>query len=304
MRVLITGSNGFLGQKLVKRLAAESGYSLFSTSGSADRISQDTPHDFLQVDFGDPKPLLEAIAIFRPTHIIHTAAISSVDVCEKDPARCQTVNVDIVRELAAVAKKQDIHLTFLSTDFVFDGQNGPYTETDVTSACNAYGQSKIDAEKILQESGCRHAILRTILVYGTPNKGSSARNLVIWAKEALSKQENIRVVSDQWRMPTWVEDLVEACHLAAKKQANGIYHISGDEMFSVEEIVHEVADYWNLDFSLITPIMAQEIGQDKNRPRKTGFVLDKAKHELGYTPTPFRESLKRIDEELKQHLNN
>ncbi|MFD2742677.1 MULTISPECIES: SDR family oxidoreductase [Sphingobacterium] len=298
MRILITGSNGFLGQKLVKRLAAESGNSLICTSGSADRISSDIPHKFLQVDFSDPKPLLEAIVNFRPTHIIHTAAISSVDVCEKDPVQCQTVNVDIVSELATVSKKLDIHLTFLSTDFVFDGQNGPYTETDATSACNAYGQSKIHAEKILRDSGCRHAILRTILVYGSPNKGSSARNLVIWAKEALFKQENIRVVSDQWRMPTWVEDLVEACYLAAKKQANGIYHISGDKMMSVEEIVHEVADYWNLDHSLITPITAQEIGQNKNRPRKTGFVLDKAKRELGFTPTPFLKSLEKINEEL------
>ncbi|MCL7988976.1 SDR family oxidoreductase [Sphingobacterium sp. lm-10] len=298
MRILVTGSNGFLGQKLVKRLAAESGYHLFCTSGSPDRISQDISHDFLQADFSDPSALLDTIKSFRPTHIIHTAAISSVDVCEKDPVQCQTVNVDIVRELATVAHAQDIHLTFLSTDFVFDGKQGSYLETDPTTACNAYGQSKIDAEKLLQQSGCRHAILRTILVYGTPNKGSSGRNLVIWAKEALSNKETIRVVSDQWRMPTWVEDLVEACHLAAKQHAEGIYHISGGEMMSIQEVVQEVAHFWNLDQTLITPIRAKEIGQDKNRPRKTGFVLDKAKAELGYTPTAFRTSLKRIDEEL------
>ena len=298
MRILVTGSNGFLGQKLVKRLAAKPTYSIFCTSGSPNRMDQHTPHDFAQVDFNDPSALLEIIKSFRPTHIIHTAAISSVDVCEKDPARCQTVNVDIVHELATVAKAQDIHLTFLSTDFVFDGQQGPYVETDATAACNAYGQSKIAAEQLIQQSGCRHAILRTILVYGTPNKGSSVRNLVIWAKEALSNQETIRVVADQWRMPTWVEDLVEACHLAAKKGAEGIFHISGEEMMSIQEVVQEVANYWKLDHSLIQPITAKEIGQDKNRPRKTGFVLDKAQRELGYTPTPFHLSLERIDEEL------
>lgn len=298
MRILVTGSNGFLGQKLVKRLAATPSNTLLCTSGSADRIDPKIRHNFLQADFSDPSALFNLIKSFQPTHIIHTAAISSVDVCEKDPAKCQTVNVAIVQELATIAAAQDIHLTFLSTDFVFDGQNGPYAETDTTSACNAYGQSKINAEQELQRSGCRHAILRTILVYGTPNKGSSARNLVIWAKDALAKGETIRVVADQWRMPTWVEDLVEACYLAAKRDAEGIYHISGGEMMSIQEVVEEVANYWNLDHTRIIPILAQEIGQEKNRPRKTGFVLDKAKQELGYTPTPFRQSLEKIDEEL------
>ncbi|MFD2597737.1 SDR family oxidoreductase [Sphingobacterium corticis] len=298
MRILITGSNGFLGQKLVKRLSANAHVMLFCTSGSADRIPSTIPHQFEQANFDKPEELDRVVRSFAPTHIIHTAAISSVDVCEKEPERCQRVNIQVVKQLADLATEFDIHITFLSTDFVFDGLNGPYRETDDTGACNAYGQSKIDAEQILIDSGCKHAILRTILVYGTPNPGSSAKNLVVWAKEALRNKQNIRVVSDQWRMPTWVEDLAEACYLAASQNAQGIFHISGNEMMSILEIVQEVAKFWNLDRSLIEPISAKDIGQENNRPRKTGFHLDKAKSELGYLPTPFIESLKQINKEL------
>lgn len=296
IRVLITGSNGFLGQKLTDFILKETAYTLCCTSHSENRNPNNQGYQFVQLDLLDSEGLIRLIESFNPTHIVHTAAMTSVEACEQDPINCKKLNVDVVKLLAEECKAKDIHLTFLSTDFVFDGKNGPYDELADTAACNAYGQSKLDAEEAMSYSGCRAAILRTILVYGIiadPNRS----NLVLWAKSKLEAQEAIKVASDQWRMPTWVDDLAHACLLCIAKNAEGIFHISSEKMFSVLEAVEELADYWNFDKSLISPIQAAEIGQAENRPRKTGFILDKAIRELGFKPTPFRESLAYIDQQ-------
>lgn len=297
-RILLTGSNGFLGQKLTDHLTERKDVELCCTSQSANRNPNSSGYTFVELDLRDGKQLEKLIHYFKPTHIIHTAALTSVEICEQDPEGCKALNVDVVAHLANICREDDIHLTFLSTDFVFDGQNGPYDELAATNPCNAYGQSKLDAERVLLASGCRAAILRTILVYGIiADRGRS--NLVLWAKGKLEAGEPIKVVSDQWRMPTFVDDLANACILAVERNAEGVFHISSEQMLSIKEAVEQVADYWQLDKTLISSITAKEIGQDKNRPQKTGFILDKAKQELGYQPTPFQASLSTIDQQLK-----
>ncbi|SMG49763.1 SDR family oxidoreductase [Sphingobacterium psychroaquaticum] len=297
MRILLTGSNGFLGQKLTDMLLDRNDVSLFCTSKSPNRNPNQSGYAFQQIALEDREDLRQAITSFKPTHIIHTAAMSSVEACEQEPERCQQVNVETPRLLAEIAAQHHIHYTFISTDFVFDGQNGPYRETDPTGPCNAYGNSKIKAETAVLAANPQAAILRTILVYGViADKNRS--NLILWAKSKLENKEPIQVVSDQWRMPTWVDDLARACILAAEKQAAGLYHISGDTLYSIIEVVQQVADYWQLDKSLIRPIAAETIGQAKNRPRTTGFILDKAKTQLGYTPTPLEETFRQMDIQL------
>lgn len=298
-RILVTGSNGFLGHKLTELILKNTNYELCCTSASVNRNPQNEGYKFQQLNLIDLEGLGRLIDEFQPTHIIHSAALSSVEVCENDPVLCKAINVDSATFLAQRCKEQDIHLTFLSTDFVFDGQHGPYKEEDACSPVNAYGQSKLDAEQEICASGCSAAILRTILVYGViADKKRS--NLVLWAKNKLEAGEAIKAVSDQWRMPTWVDDLATACLLAVEKNAEGIYHISSDTLFSVKEVVEQVADYWNLDRSLVGSVTAAEIGQATNRPRKTGFVLDKAKAELGYNPTPLCATFERIEQQIKE----
>lgn len=301
MRVLLTGSNGFLGQKFCEK-ATE--YAEIKTVLGISKSSNRNPYlndkTFQQLDLLDFESLKQVIKDFKPTHLLHTAAITSVEVCEQQPDLAQQVNVELPTQLAQICKEEDIHYTFLSTDFVFDGQNGPYKESDAVKATNEYGQSKIDAEQAIQAINTEAAILRTILVYGAiPDRNRS--NLVLWAKKQLENNMLINVVSDQWRMPTWVDDLADACYLAMLKKAKGIFHISGNEMMSIVEAVEIIADTWNLDKSLITQISAKNIGQDKNRPQKTGFVLDKANKLLGYIPTSFVVSLHRIEHQLKEY---
>lgn len=301
MRILLTGSNGFLGQKFCERLSEYPEIkSILGLSKSENRNPYLDENTFQQLDLLDFEKLEGIISVFKPTHILHTAALTSVEVCAEQPKFAKQINVNLSAKLAQIAKVENIHFTFISTDFVFDGQNGPYKETDAVKATNAYGQSKIDAEEAIIKVNENAAILRTILVYGAiPDKNRS--NLVLWAKKQLEQNLKINVVSDQWRMPTFVDDLANACYFAMQKQVKGIFHISGNEMMTILEAVQLVADTWNFDKSLIHPITAAEIGQASNRPSKTGFILDKAETILNYKPTPFVVSLQKIEEQLKKY---
>lgn len=298
-RILITGSNGFLGQKFCE-IIQDKGYETLGLSKSANRNPYLHAANFQQVELSDFSKLQEVLEAFEPTHILHTAAITSVEACEENKDLTQIINVDLTAFLGKYSKQNRCHLTFISTDFVFDGKNGLYKETDLVNPVNAYGKSKVDAENLLINMDASVAILRTILVYGAiPDKGRS--NLVLWAKGQLEKNNPIKVVRDQWRMPTFVDDLAEACVSAMQKQANGIFHISGNEMMSIEEAVYKLVVHWNFDKNLVSAIAAKEIGQDQNRPQRTGFILDKAKTELGYKPTPFIVSLQKIEQQLNYY---
>lgn len=299
MRILLTGSNGLLGQKITDFLLQRADVTLLCTSRGENRNPEQAGYTFEQLDLEDWEGMQHLIRRFAPTHLIHSAAISSVEACEANPEQTALINVVIPQRLAQLAYEQGIHYSFLSTDFVFDGKQGPYTETDPLGPCNAYGASKVKAEEAILAVNPKAAILRTILVYGViGDKGRS--NLVLWAKSKLEQGEAIKVVADQWRMPTWVDDLAQACISAADRKAEGIFHISGPELYSIIEVVEHVADYWQLDKKLISPIRAAEIGQDNNRPRTTGFILDKAYQELGFQPTSLTASFEQIAIQLKK----
>lgn len=301
MRILITGSNGFVAQKFCELWETEKREgTLLGVSKTPNRNVNLSSTYFVQCDLTDLVELEGILLKFRPTHILHTAAVTSVEACRDNPEMAQKVNVELTKFLGEYAVEHDVHMTFLSTDFVFDGKEGPYREQDRTAPVNAYGQSKVEAERQLLALDGNIAILRTILVYGSISD-TSRSNLVLWAKKQLEEHQSIRVVNDQWRMPTWVDDLAKACLLSMQKEASGVFHISGPEMFSIEETVFQIANYWELDTSLITAISAKDIGQEQNRPTKTGFILDKAKTILGFTPTPFVVSLQKIDEQLRRY---
>lgn len=301
MRIFITGSNGFLAQKFCELIADKQlPYEIFGVSKSVNRNIYLKEDEFVQLDLADFDILQQEITKFKPTHILHTAAITAVEACEEDKEHAYHINVALTAYLGEYSKEHNIHLTFISTDFVFDGTKGPYSEEDPTGAVNYYGESKILAEIAVLNSGATVAILRTILVYGAiPDRGRG--NLVLWAKGQLEQNNTIKVVSDQWRMPTWVDDLAQACLLAMKINAKGIFHISGDELMTVQEAVFRIADTLFLNRELILPITAKELGQESNRPRMTGFNLVKSKTLLKYEPTSFVESLTYICDQLKRY---
>lgn len=295
--ILVTGSNGLLGQKITEKVLAEGRVSLIATSKGPNRYPVNEGYGYAEMDILNPGQVREVIERYQPDAIIHTAAMTNVDTCEEQKALAQQLNVEALQTLISLCEEKDIHLVHLSTDFVFDGLNGPYKEDDAVSPVSYYGETKVAAEELLKSSNTNWAVLRTILVYGITNDMSRS-NIVLWAKGALEKAYPIKVVNDQWRMPTLAEDLAEACLLAVEKEAQGIYHISGKDYMSIADLVRKVADYWSLDKSIITEISSASLNQTAKRPVKTGFVLDKAIRDLNYQPHSFEAGLEIVAQQI------
>lgn len=297
-RILVTGSNGLLGQKITERILQTKQFELVATSKGENRYPVKEGYLYAEMDILDPLNVRNVIHHYQPDAIIHTAAMTNVDTCEAQQELADRLNVEAVRTLIAVCEKNGIQLIHLSTDFIFDGADGPYDESAASSPLSHYGLTKVRAEEAIRASSCHWTIIRTILVYGIVSDMSRS-NIVLWAKNALEKGQPINVVNDQWRMPTLAEDLAIACLLAVEKQAQGIYHISGKDMMSVAELVGRVADYWQLDQSVVSEISSASLNQTARRPVKTGFVLDKAIKDLGYAPHSFEEGLQLFDKQIK-----
>lgn len=297
MKILITGSNGLLGQKLVHKLSKDSEVQLIATARGENRLSNKEGYVYQSLDITNKVEVDKVIADHKPDVVINTAAMTNVDACESDKEGCDKLNVYAVQYIVDACKANQAHLVHLSTDFIFDGDDGPYDEEATPNPISYYGESKLKAEEIVLESGLDAAILRTVLVYGIA-EDMSRSNIALWAKGALSKGQQINVVDDQYRSPTLAEDLADGCILAAKQKAKGIYNISGKDQLSVLEIVQQVADFWKLDKSLINPVSSKTLSQPAKRPPKTGFILDKAIRELGYKPHSFMEGLAVLDEQM------
>lgn len=300
-KILITGANGLLGQKLVYRLKSMGNFSCIATAKGENRLVDQSGYDYIDMDITIQTRVDEVIRSVRPDCIIHTAAMTNVDACETDHDHCKKINIEAVRYLSEVCNELNIQLIHLSTDFILDGKEGPYDETAQPNPLSYYGWSKWEAEKIVEQMKSPWTIIRTVLVYGIVDNMSRS-NIVLWVKKSLEDKKDINVVNDQWRTPTLAEDLAEGCILAAIKKATGIYNISGSEMMNIFELACKVADHYGLDKSLIHPSDSSTLNQPAKRPPRTGFIIEKAKRDLGYQPTSFAESLKILDRQIKAAL--
>ena len=298
-KVLITGSNGLLGQKLITLLAGNPGYSLIATARGDNRLGEvGKPYEYASLDITNPIEVDSIINKYKPDFIIHTAAMTNVDQCEKDHEGCTILNVTATKYLVDAAERNNSFFIHLSTDFIFDGTKGPLTEEDKPNPISFYGQSKLDAETIIIKSNLRWAIARTVLVYGIV-KDMSRTNIVLWVKKSLEDKKAINVVDDQWRTPTLAEDLAMGCFLLMDKEATGIYNISGPDMLTPLEMAYKTADFFHLDKSYINKADSSTFTQPAKRPPKTGFVIDKAIKNLGYKPHTFIEGIKEMVNQLK-----
>lgn len=299
MKILLTGSNGLLGQKLVALLHQAPGVELVATARGANRLAASYPAlHFLPLDVTDAAQVQRVLAQQRPTHVIHTAALTQVDDCELNKDDCWAQNVTAVAHLAAACARLDVHLTHLSTDFIFNGTEALLREDAVPDPISHYGASKLAAEQAVQgTAGLRWAIARTVLVYGTTLAGGRS-NLVLWVCNSLRNHQKIKVVDDQWRTPTLAEDLAQGCWLVARQSAQGIFHLSGRELLTPYQMAQQVAATFQLDAALLEPVDGQVFTQPARRPPRTGFCIDKATRELGYQPHSFAEGLALVQRQL------
>jgi dTDP-4-dehydrorhamnose reductase len=292
MKILLTGSNGLLGQKLVALLRQQPGVAVVATARGTNRLADIYPDvRFVSLDVTDAAQVRQVLAEEQPTHLIHTAAMTQVDECELNQDACWTQNVTAVSYLASACADLGIHLIHLSTDFIFNGLVGPLAEGAEPDPISHYGASKLAAERIVQATpGLRWAIARTVLVYGTVHGGGRS-NIVLWVRDSLRKSEKIKVVADQWRTPTLAEDLALGCWLLAQHTAQGIYHLSGRELLTPYQMAQQVAAFFELDATLLEQVDASTFTQPAKRPPRTGFIIDKAERDLGYRPRSFAEGI-------------
>jgi dTDP-4-dehydrorhamnose reductase len=289
MKILVTGSNGLLGQKLTVLLQRTPGITLVATARGKSVLPL-TSGRFVSLDITDGNAVEQVLAEEKPDVVIHGAAMTQVDQCETEREQCWTANVTAVEHIVNASNRHGAHLVHVSTDFIFDGSHGPLDETETPRPVNYYGESKLAAEHYIQQHAASWAILRTVLVYGITNDMSRS-NIVLWVKNSIEQGKTIQVVNDQWRTPTLAEDLAQGCYLAAVKRAQGIYHISGKDFLSPYQIALATAEYFHLDKSFIQPTDSTRFTQPAKRPAKTGFIIEKARRELGYEPHSFPEGI-------------
>ncbi len=297
-KVLLTGANGLLGQKLVYALKTRNNINLLATGLGKNRLIDQKGYSYQPLDITKENEVIKIVEQFSPNVIINCAAMTNVDACELNQKQCWDINVNGVKHLANAVAKLGTHFIHLSTDFVFDGEDGPYNENDSPNPLHYYAKSKLESEKIVKENCANWSIARTIIIYGITDNMSRS-NLVLWAKGEVEKGNKINVVNDQFRSPTLAEDLASGCISIMDKSAFGLFHLSGPKCYSILELVHIVADFYNLDKSLINPVSSKSLNQPALRPLKTGFDISKAKNELDYNPVDFLTGVKIMDRQIK-----
>ncbi len=286
MKILITGSNGLLGQKLVYKLRNKSGLSCIATARGQNRLVEQSGYTYHALDITNEAEVKQVFGEVMPDVVINTAAMTNVDACETDRDQARLLNATSVKfqiEALQALQQQNPsyhpHFIHLSTDFIFDGTHGPLDENEKPNPLSYYAETKLEAEQLVMASSLDWAIARTVLVYGIVDNMSRS-NIVLWVKSNLEQGKTINVVDDQFRTPTLAEDLADGCILMAEKRAKGIYNISGKDFYSILELANTVADYYGLDKSLIKPSKSADIKQPAKRPPITGSLIDQTKRDL------------------------
>lgn len=292
MKILITGANGFLGYYLVEQLLTKN-FPVTATGKGECRLpfTHDKNFRWLPMDFTDPFSIHDVFENIKPDAVIHAGAMSKPDECETNEMLAYLVNVEGTVQLLINSADLKSFFVFVSTDFVFDGEKGMYDEDDKPNPVNYYGRTKLEAEEAVKEYEYGWAIARTVLVYGKNHSGHS--NILKIVKEKLEKGEEYSVVDDQVRTPTYVEDLARGIVSIIERKATGIFHLSGKDILTPYHMAIRTAEHLRLDSSVIKKVTATSFRQPAKRPPKTGFIIDKARKELGYEPLSFEEGLNK-----------
>lgn len=286
-RVLVVGANGLLGQKLVQNLKSDYELLAVDLHPSLKQVGIADP-DYMQLDITEYNKVREVFQSFRPGYVINAAAYTNVDGCEDEQIISWKVNVVGPKYLAELCRRFDCHLTHMSSDYIFDGKNGPYREDDSPNPLSTYGKQKLNSEQEVQATGCRHTIFRGIVIFGF---GVDINlNFATWLRRELSNGHEVRIVTDQWGNTAIADDVARGIAAGLKRDAQGIFNIGNEHFHSRYDFTLEFAKYFNYDKKLIMPILTKVLKQKAVRPLRSGLLVDKIKKELGFTPLDLEES--------------
>lgn len=288
-KILITGSNGLLGQKLLNVLDSDVD-NLVGIDLTNESFIKNIPHQYHRLDLTNRKLTSDCICTIEPQVIIHTAAMTAVDKCEIEKEACWKVNVNATDHIISAAQKIKAKVIFISSDYIFNGKKGPYREDDLPDPVGYYGKSKLAAENMLRGSSLDWAIVRTIVLYGVGIKVRAS--FVTWLLKELRAQKSVNIVNDQWSNTTMVDDLAAGIMRIIDLERSGIYNIAGKGYLNRYEFALKIAEFFELNPDLIHPISTKSLNQSAKRPMRSGLEIDKAERELYL-------SFRTVDQALK-----
>jgi len=294
-KILITGGNGLLGQAITRIFKQETDFEYYVTSVESESFSTKEVL-YLQLDITSKEKVKEIISYFKPDLVINCAAFTDVDKCETEREACWRLNVDAVKNLIIALRPHNKKLVHFSTDYIFDGKNGPYDERATPNPISFYGRSKLAAENAIVTSGIEHVIIRTMVLFGVAQKVKP--NFAIWLTKKLEAKERITIVNDQIGNSTLVDDLAYGTLKLIEADKKGIYNVAGLEIESRLEFAYKVCEVFGYDKNLISVIKTKDLNQPAPRPLNSGLITLKTQSEVGFKAMNTIESL----QVLKYHL--
>ncbi|MCC6179145.1 MAG: dTDP-4-dehydrorhamnose reductase [Chloroflexi bacterium] len=272
MRILVTGSNGLLGTKVLERLlhAGPDAPLAASRGAPSNGYLGDVP--FWRMDVTDATDVAATLDAALPDAVIHTAALTDVDGCERERDAAEAINAGGAGNVARGCAERGIRLVHLSTEYVFDGAAGPYREDDPINPLGWYARTKAEGEQAVRAAGGSWAIARTTVLYGyAPHVRA---NFVLWLVGKLRAGERVRIVEDQIGSPTLADNLADMTLALARTNAVGVFNTVGADVLSRYEFARRIAAAFDLDASLIEPIPTASLNQLAPRPLRAGLLMD------------------------------
>ncbi len=295
MKILITGSNGLLGQAITSIFTRESDYELIQTSFE-DSAYLSFGHKYETLDITLKEDVKRITDFYSPDVIINCAAFTDVDKCETERELSWKINVDGVKNLIIASRRNNSRLIHFSTDYVFDGKNGPYTEESVPNPISFYGREKLASENACITSDVNYAIIRTLVLYGIGNKVKP--NFALWLIEKLRNNEPVTIVTDQISNVTMIDDLAYGTLKITEKNLKGIYNIAGSDILSRYDFAMKVCEVFGYSRELVRPVITASLNQPAPRPLKSGLTTYKMESELGFKPMDSLEGLRLLKIQL------
>jgi dTDP-4-dehydrorhamnose reductase len=276
-KALLLGCNGLLGQSLLRTRPPDA-WEIHGAGLKPEAARPASLAGYVRADIGNRDELEAAIRAVDPDWILNAAAITDVDLCEREPALAGRVNRDTVGWMAAFGRP----MVHLSTDYVFDGQAGPYAEDAPTRPLSVYGSTKLESEALALGGSPRSLVVRTMTLWG---QGQGMKtSFVDFVRNSLKAGKTIRIVTDQYGNPTLAEDLALAIWKLIAGGRAGIYHAAGSERNSRFEWARAIAAHYGLDPSLVVPCLTADLKQAARRPLESGLRIDKLVRDTGFSP--------------------
>jgi dTDP-4-dehydrorhamnose reductase len=292
LKLLITGASGLYGSKLAE-LSTARNYEVYS-GYSRDQPAYGTP---IQFDVSDKNLVEEVFKKVNAEVVVHAAALTDVDKCEINKELAWKINVEGTRNIAEAVKTSRAFLIYISTDYVFNGETGRYKETDRRDPINYYGLTKLKAEDLVKDLIDEYCIARPSVIYGsTPAAGKV--NFALWVLNKLKRNEQARVVTDQWNSPTLNTNMAGMTLEIIERKLTGTFHLSGATRISRYDFAKQIAENFNLDSNMISPTTSAEFSWTAKRPKDSSLDAAKAQQTLKNTPLQIKQALEIMKQEL------